>query len=733
MIGEKMKIRLYRQLTAIAAILMLAVSCSTTRVLSEGEYRLDKNRIEVTNSKKFDAAGLNQYIKQQPNSSLFGWNPLLSIYNWASPDNNSIFARICRAIGTAPVVYSPSAVESTIDNIESHLEYVGYYNSKVDSDIRVNGRKVAVTYLVHLGKQYPIDSLSYTLPPRGTFADDFREDIPSVTVKVGDFLSEADLEDETVRGAAHFRDIGYYTFSKNNYVFEADTISVPGKLFLDMKVNDFSRNENGDNALPLSKFFIDSVSISHSGDLIFKDRILRELNTIRPGAMYSETDVRTTYTRLSALKLFSSVGIEMTQTDSNLVNCAINLSQSKLQGFKVNLEASTNSSGLMGISPQLSFYHKNIFHGGEWLNLSFMGNFQFKIHDPIRSNEFGMSAGLSFPRFLGLPYSFFRGPNIPRTEINASFNYQDRPEYTRNIISTSFGYTGIFRKISYQLYPLQLNIVRLSHMDESFFETLSRNPFMRYAYQNHFDAGVGGVFYISSSTQAIPTESFHYLRLTTDLSGNIISLFKSAMRVDEDGRALIFGIPYSQYVRAELTLGRTWRFGKGDNQALATRLLAGAGHSYGNSSVLPFEKQFYVGGANSMRGWQARSLGPGRAPMNTSFIIPSQTGDMKLEANVEYRYPLFWKLEGALFLDAGNVWTFKQDDPTSKFSISTLGESIAMDWGLGVRVNLNFLVLRLDFAKKIHDPARENKWLGPKEWWDGKDSGAIHFGVGYPF
>ncbi|MBO4924728.1 MAG: BamA/TamA family outer membrane protein [Bacteroidales bacterium] len=721
----------YRLLPAILAVLMLAVSCSTTRVIPEGEYRLAKNAIEITNSKKFDPSSLNQYIKQQPNSTLFGWNPFMSIYNWADPDKDTGMARILRKLGTAPVIYSPYSVESTIESIENHLEYIGYYNSKVSSDIRVKGRKVAVNYLVHLGKQYPIDSLSYTLPERGTFAEDFMEDLPNVGVKVGDYLSESALEDETVRGSAHFRDLGYYDFSKNNYVFEADTITVPGKLFLDMKVNEHSRNDSEENAQPLRKFYIDSVTISHSKDLIFKDKILKDLNTIHPGMMYSESDIRTTYTRLSALKLFSSVGIEVTPTDSNLVNCAINLTQSKLQGFKANLEASTNSSGLMGISPQLSFYHKNIFHGGEWLNLSFMGNFQFMLHDPIRSNEFGVSAGLSFPKFLGLPYSFFSGPNIPRTEINLSYNYQDRPEYTRNIFSTSFGYSGILRKLSYQFYPLQLNVVQLSHMDESFYETLSRNPFMRYAYQDHFDAGVGGTFYLSSSSEAIPSESYRYLRLTTDLSGNVIGLFKPMMRTDDEGRGLIFGIPYSQYVRAELTLGRTWMFGRGDRQAIATRLLAGAGHSYGNSSVLPFEKQFYAGGANSMRGWQARALGPGMSPMNESFIIPSQTGDMKLEANVEYRFPMFWKVEGALFVDAGNVWTFKQDDPKSKFDLDTLGDSIAMDWGLGLRVNLNFLVLRLDAAKKLHDPAVQ-KWLGPDDWRK-KGSGAIHFGVGYPF
>lgn len=720
-----------RLFPALLAVLLLAASCSTTRVLQEGEYRLAKNGIEITNSKKFDPSSLNQYIKQQPNSTLFGWNPFLSIYNWAAPDSDSGMARMLRKIGTAPVVYSPDAVESTIDNITNHLEYIGYYNSQVSSDIHVSGRKVAVTYLVHLGKQYPIDSLSYTLPVHGPFPADFLRDLDNVTVKTGDYLSEARLEDETVRGAAHFRDLGYYTFSKNNYVFEADTISVPGKLFLDMRVSAQSRNDNPDSTLVLSKFYIDSVTISRARELPFKDRILQELNTIKPGAMYSESDIRTTYARLSALKLFSSVGIEMTQTDSNLVSCAISLSQSKLQGFKANLEASTNSTGLMGISPQLSFYHKNIFHGGEWLNLSFMGNFQFKLNDPTRSNEFGVSAGLSLPKFLGLPYSFFSGPNIPRTEINTSFNYQDRPEYTRNIFSTSFGYSGIYKSINYQLYPLQLNIVQLYRMDQSFAETLERNPFMRYAYSDHFDAGVGGTFYISSNTDPIPTETYRYLRFTADLSGNVISLFKPVMKT-VDGIGMLFNLPYSQYVRGELTLGHTWMFGRGDRQSIATRLLAGAGHAYGNSYVLPFEKQFYAGGANSMRGWQARSLGPGKSKMNESFIIPSQTGDMKFEANVEYRFPMFWKVEGALFVDAGNVWTFKQDDESSKFDFKHLSESIAADWGLGARVNLNFLVLRLDMGMKLHDPARETPWLTPSEWLK-RDGFALHFGVGYPF
>lgn len=710
-----------------------SVSCSTTRVLPEGDYRLAKTSIEVKNSDQFNTSSLHQYIKQSPNSYfILGWNPFLNIYNLTDATDSSLVARFCRKVGTAPVVYNPAAVESSIESMENHLEYMGYYHSAVSSDIHVKKRKVHVTYNITLGKRYKIDSLRFTLPQRGSFREDFMADVPNISVKVGDYLSEERLEAETQRGAAHFRDLGYYSFTKNNYVFEADSISMPGRLLLEMKVNETSRNDSEDSTEPLRRFYIDSVSISHSAGLKIREQAVRDLNTIIPGSLYSESNVNRSYARLSTLRMFSSVGIGMTQTDTNKVSCAITLSESKLQGFKANLEASSNSSGLMGLSPQFNFYHKNIFHGGEWLNLGFMGNFQFKLNDPTRSNEFGVSAGISLPKFLGLKNSIFTGTNIPRTEISFSYNYQNRPEYTRNTISSSFGYSGILaRHLQYQFFPLQTSIVHLSDMDEEFFKTLSLNPFMRYAYQDHFDQGVGGTVYYSSNMETNPSVSYRHIRFTTDISGNALSLFNGMMKTDAEGSRLIWGTPYSQYVRGELTLGSTWRFGRNDGQAFATRLLAGIGYAYGNSSALPFEKQFYSGGANSMRGWQARALGPGSARLNSTFIIPSQTGDLKLEANAEYRFNLFWKLAGALFVDAGNIWTLQGGDEAGRAGQNLLS-SIALDWGTGVRVDLNFLILRLDLGMKLREPSRETKWLKPGEWL-GRDGYAVHFGVGYPF
>lgn len=721
--------------TAVMAFACL-ISCSTTKVLQDNEYRLAKNEIEILNDKHFNPNQLQAYLKQKPNSYfIFGWNPFLNVYNWQNGKGKG-WDKFVTKIGVAPVVYEAEQVDNSILNLENRLEYLGYFDSKVESRISVKRKKVNVTYEVTLGKRYPIKQLSITLPEGGEFSEAFLKDTSAMTVKVGDYLSESALEAETERSSADMRNKGFYTFNKNYYFFEADTLTYPDSALLHLTVHEYTRNETAKEAEPIRKFYFNDVSITYPKTLKIKDKVLKELNTIIPGAPYSSDIVNQTYSRLASLRVFNSVNIGMSKADTNLVDCSISLSQSKLQGFKVNLEGSTNSSGLLGVSPQLSYYHKNIFRGGEWLNLSFMGNFQFKFNDSVRSNEFGVSAGLSFPKFFPLPYRYFKGA-IPRTDINLSYNYQDRPEYTRNIISTSYGYNGrVGDRFYYQAYPLQLNIVRLFNLDPDFYKTLANDPFLRYAYQDHFDLGSGMTLYYTTDAASIPTESFFYTRFQFDIAGNMLSLFKPLMKRDQDGFATIWNTPYSQFVRSEITLGRTWIFGRNGGQAIATRLLAGAGYAYGNSSALPFEKHFYGGGSNSLRGWQARTVGPGLSPMDTSFVIPNQTGDMKLEANIEYRFNMFWKVAGAVFVDAGNVWTLKDDGTQagkeSMLRWDTFGESIAANWGVGLRLNFGFMLLRLDLGLKVHDPAREMKWVGPDQWFK-RDGYALHFGVGYPF
>ena len=733
------KPRLAAYLPVLAALL-LAPCCSTTRVLAPGEYRLEKNELVVRGDGDFNASELTPYLRQQPGSSLlFGWDPFLSIYNW-SDGSNRFFSRLWRKIGVAPVVYSPAAERTSAENIRTHLDYLGYYGSQVRTETQERGRRIRVRYLIDLGKRYKIDEIRYEIPGPKAFGEAFYADTAAVRkALLGTWLSEKSLDAESGRSSSHFRNLGYYSLGKSNYTFEADTLR-DGRALLTYRVLPYGRAETAPEDSLLRVFRMGKVEIAHDSELTFRSGVLRGLNTIHPGDLYSERNVANTYNRLSALRVFNSVGIELSRADSALVDCRIRLTRSPVQGIKANIEASSNSTGLLGFSPQLSYFHRNIFHGGEWLSLGFSGNFQFKLNDPTqRSNELGISAGLSLPKFLGLPYSSFKGSSIPRTEINLSYNYQNRPEYTRHLFSTSYGYSGTTAsRIAYQIYPLQVNFVRLTDLDATFNGTLAANPFMRYSYQDHLDAGLGATFYHNTSTDIVPRLSYRFHRLGFDLSGNVLSLFKGYMGRNADGAATIGGSPFTQYVRGEYATGLAWQPGGSEGQSVAVRILAGAGYAYGNSTALPFEKQFYCGGASSMRGWQARELGPGYSPQDETFIIPSQTGDIKLEANLEYRFDIYWKLEGALFTDVGNVWTLHDDGTpagtAAAFHIDDFYRSLAADWGVGLRIYLNFILLRVDLGMKLHDPSRpEGRRLVSPDAWLRRGGYAVHFGVGYPF
>lgn len=702
-------------------------------MLEDGQYRLTANNVRISDDSALSEGDVRKYIRQDAGSGgLLGFNPFLFVYNWQKSDG--IFHRL----GTPPVIFDESAVGASIGNIENRLRYLGYYNADVDTVIVRDGKKVKVDYVVKPGKRYLIDDVVFEVPSYDSFNSDFAADTASSILRLkGNYLSEQLLEEETVLSSSRMRNLGYYSLSKNNYSFEADTLG--GSALLHYRIAEYERNQSPENAGRLGRYRIGKVSVSLPKDIRFREGLLRGISTVRPGQIYSENTINTTYSRLSALKVFSGVSIEMTQADSSTVDCSINLSRSPLQGFKLNLEASSNSGGLLGVSPQVNYFHKNIFRGGEWLNLGFNGDFQFRFNDDTRATEYGVSAGISFPRFVGLPYSYFRRTAVPRTDFNVAFNHQDRPEYTRNVFSLGYGYNGVTRhNISYQIYPLRVNFVRLFNLDSDFNDRLANNLYMKYSYQDHLDAGVSATLYFNSSADIVPQSSYYFHRLSVDLSGNALGLFRSSMKRSSDGEALIAGSPYAQYIRGEYSLGRTFRYGHDDMQAVATRLLIGAGYAYGNSSAMPFEKQFYAGGASSMRAWQARDLGPGYSPGDSTFVIPSQTGDIKLEMNAEYRFQLFWKLEGALFVDVGNVWNLKYENTAEgrlgAFRLNDFYKSLAADWGAGLRVNLNFILLRVDFGMKLRDPslAEGSRLIGPDKWLL-RGNNAFHFGIGYPF
>lgn len=761
----------------LAHLILILAGCSTTRVIPQGESRLAHNEIKILNSKGYEAASIEPYLKQNPNTYfLLGWNPFLNIYNWSNGKENG-WDRFVKKIGQAPVIFDKCLVASSVSNIENHLKYQGYYNSQVRDSIATKNKKTTVSYFITLGKQYTIDSTEYIIEDPNLEKDFYGDSLQNM-IKRGNLLSENYLNDVSEQIAEKLRNRGYYGFSKNYLFFIADTLSGNGKAKLKVEIKNYTRNELPKDARPhrifhygkvtmqpmrkpsnplVYRFEGDSVtaepamnlntptdSIYYKGiefkyrrQLILRKSVLARMNYVKPGSIYNEEEVAKTYTRLSNLNIFSSVNIQMDQRDSNTVDCNMKLTASELQGYKLGLESSINSSGLFGISPSVSYYHKNLLKGAEMFNVSLMGDFQFGIGNSKRATEFGAATSISTPNFLLLPDRIFKSTNIPRTEFAVSYNYQDRPEYTRNIISGSYSYVWSSRdRFFFKVSPLQVNIVKLNNIKPDFYESL-KDPFLKNSYKDHWDMGLGTNIYYTTDASPRPAHSYFYVRWQNDLSGNMLSLFNHAMKQNENGERLIWNSPYSQYYRTEISTVYTWKLGKKENHSIAARFLAGAGVGYGNSVSLPFEKLFWAGGAYSLRGWQARTVGPGYAQVDTTFTIPNQTGDMRLEANLEYRFPLFWNFEGAIFFDAGNVWNIKNHNDGIKetreglFELKNFYKHLAADWGAGLRLDLKFVLLRLDMGIKLYDPATDD-WKGPRSMLK-KGNYAFQFGVGYPF
>jgi outer membrane protein assembly factor BamA len=784
----------------LAAGSMLLASCSMTRVIPNDQSLLRSNKIEIMNTPSYSGAllsrlgqkesisDLQKYIKQTPNSSVLGINPFINIYNSGNGSGKG-WDKFVKKIGQAPVIFDPDLVESSKTNMVNHLQFKGYYNSKIRDSIETQNKKTHVTYFVYPGRRYIIDSILYSIKDTALLKIMLADTCNSL-IKRGKILSEDLLEQESARMSLVYRNRGYYGFTKNYFFYKGDTLSHDGLAHLNIAIEDFTRNETPKEAKPHRVYTFgdvyiapmrnfqrrmrmpkstDSVEIARrdsmisvirsqidtikyrrinviglnkktGSTLLLRRKVLNRMNMIRPGEKYNVDNVSSTYQRFSSMGLFSSVNVGLTEIDSSKVKTDIKLMANTLQGYKVNLQGSTNSNGLFGISPTLSYYHKNLFRGGELFSVSVMGDFQFKPNSNVHSTELGISTSLSVPNFLLAPDSWFQSKTIPRTEIITAYSYQKRPEYTRNIISASYGYTWTaYGKWFFKANLIQANIVKLYNLDSTFYNKLN-DPFLRNSYKDHFDLGVGGNVYFTTDASTNPAHSFFYFRYALDLSGNLISLFDKNFAHNEYGEKLIWHSPYSQYYKMELSGVYTIKLGQNKSHMVAMRLLGGVGRGYGNSSVLPFEKLFWGGGAYDLRGWQPRTLGPGYAQIDTAWRISNQTGDIKLEANVEYRFPMFWILRGALFADAGNIWTFdrgtdsatgEKTDYAGIFRGKDFYKHIALDCGIGLRLDLSFALLRLDLGFKTFDPAA-SAWKGPGSWFK-HNNFEFSFGIGYPF
>ncbi len=407
------------------------------------------------------------------------------------------------------------------------------------------------------------------------------------------------------------------------------------------------------------------------------------------------------------------------------------------QSYNIEIEGATTSS-FYGLNATLGYQNRNIFRGAEAWNVDFtVGYEHMKAPDALKTQatEIGVSTGLAFPRFILPDLNIFTRAVRPKTSIDISINLQDRPYYNRTLSSASLTYSWRNKRYStFTVRPIDINLIDMNYIDQTYYDELE-NDYLKNSYESQLIAGIN-VGYSFNNQRKSARGNYTMLRVNAESSGNVVSTVEHLFGTpaNSNGDYEIFGIKYAQYIRTDINISR--KVATGLQTAIVGRLYAGAGWAYDNSSALPFDRLFYSGGSNSMRGWTPRTLGPGSSAEEVDSVYPTQLGDMKLEANLEFRFPIWDILHGATFFDVGNVWYLKDSegvyDSASLFEVDTFYKQLGFNTGVGLRLDIQFAILRLDWGIQLHNPNKSvgERWV-IKDWsWQ---NAALNFGVGYPF
>lgn len=768
----------------ICAVLSLA-GCSATRHVPDGKYLLEDVSIEIEGDREVSSKDLVNYLKQAPNHEVLGfWKLQLGTYNLSGRDTSKWYNRWVRRMGQAPVIYSQSLTDASVRQLRLALVNRGYLEAVVEADtiLKPKEKKIDVNYRVVTGEPRRISSIAFEIPD-SAIRDIILDDSLQFTLKRGDRFDRDMLDSERALITQRLRNHGYYSFNKEYITFYADTSEYDKNVDLTLTVRP-PRTLQGeklilDSLARHNKYYINKVYFITNGStpgnpapntvsdtVVYKDveiiygsdryinpGALRQKCYLTPGTLYKASDVDRTYESLARLGILKSINIELVPAayvdGKHWLNAYILLTRNKKQSITFDVEG-TNSEGDLGFGLGATYQHRNLAKGSQLLTArlrmnyeSLSGSFNGLIND--RYTEYAGEVGITFPKFE-FPFASQRlreRLNVS-TEFAVSFNYQERPEYTRIIAGAAWKYKWVNRSNTRRHYfdLIDINYVYLPESTNDFLDQIAPdNPLLRYSYEDHFIMSMGYRYY--NTNKRIPSSivrnyklqpTVYTIRASIETAGNLlyaISSLSNARR--HNGAYQLFGINYSQYVKSEIDYSITRNIN--NRHSLAFHVGAGLGIPYGNSTVLPFEKRFYAGGANGVRGWGVRTLGPGRYDSRnsvTDFI--NQCGDIRLDLSLEYRAKLFWVLEGGAFVDAGNIWTIHnyENQPGGMFHFNSFWKEIALAYGLGLRFDFTYFLLRLDLGMKAHNPA-----VGQERWpiihpnWH-RDA-TFHFAVGYPF
>ena len=795
----KMKMERVIRMVVILSLGILCSACSVTRKLSPGEYFLQRVEIQddkqTPKQERIRSTTLEEYVRQSPNKRFLGTNFYVWAYNLANPNKDNWWNNLKRKVGEEPVLLDTLLTEKSAQNLKTYMDSRGYYSSQVEYSIDTTRRRkrAFVSFKTIQNEPYRIKSISYDFRDN-QLAPVIEADTASSLLKVGNIFDITALDKERQRITSYLNDRGYYNFSINNIEYRVDTLGNNREASIRMivKRNITGYDERGRaimdnnrifriteiNVMPeydpaterevasqrmVDTTFYQGLNIISEGKPNVRPAVLRTAIPLTPNTLYNSSQVERTYSEIMSLGYFKSARIAFEELprgvdDSLMVNyagegreaysprrfedikegylrCHILCSPTLKQGVNVELEGSTTSS-FYGASATVGYQNRNLFRGVETLNTSVTFGYEY-MKAPNTSkrsaNELGLTVGLSFPRFI-LPFRLStRNINMPRTKVEVSFNYQDRPYYRRDLSRATWTYSwrSLNGRYSYQLRPIDINWINVGYMNNEFFNSL-RNEYLRQSYRTQAIVGLSGSYTYNNQNKNIGGNAT-LLRINFESAGNLMNLIGRTFseRTDE-GYYNVLGVRFSQYVRGDVSLSR--KIVLGEKTALAGRIFAGCGVPYSNSKALPFDRLFYVGGSNSMRGWTPRTLGPGNTPAEDT-PYPVQMGDMRLEGNLEFRFPIWGMFHGATFVDVGNVWYLGRDKTQvpadGVFHIDKFYKQLGMNTGLGLRIDITFVILRLDWGIQIHNPNRPEgqRWIHDFRW----KNTALNFGVGFPF
>lgn len=766
----------HRLLLIFFSVSILLTSCYPTRFVPENEYLLKKNKIVIT-EKSISADDIDYYIRPKVNKKILWFIPFhLYVYNLSKIGKERKWKNKLRTIvGEEPVLVNQTDIRKSKEQIKIFLKTKGYYNSFINDSIRILGkRKAEVVYTITPNKPYIIDSMNI-VSKDPTIYNYIIESKNQSYIKKGSRLDEDMLQSERNRITLLLKNLGYYYFTRDYVQFNVDTTLGEYKVLIStVIINNIIDNQE----VAHKKYNIDSIFVFHNFNpkqalqnkneyfssldtLSYKNifilgnskpfhkaKLLDRMNFIKPHQFFNQKDAEITYNKYVSLNNFRLVNIQFEESGRPYgLNCIIQLSPLPRQFYQLEAEG-TNSSGNLGIAGNIIYNNRNLFGGAQNLNVRLHGsiehqtavvqqnNEQIQQYLPFNALETGLDSKLQFPSFI-FPFmseNFIKNNN-PFTQVQGSYSFQQRPDYTRTISTLTFGYEWYGNKnLKHYINPLELNYVQIPFISWRF-RNLIRGTFLENSYVNHMETITSYGFQFNDPKVGKHKQNTIFVRGRIETSGNLLyTYFNQIKKISSDSIYQLFNVPFSQFIRAELDF-RYYKFITKETK-LAYRLFGGAGYPYGNSTVLPFNKQYFSGGASSIRAWTVRSLGPGSINDTTFQGVYNQTADIKIEGNLEYRFKLFWVIEPAFFVDAGNIWDIykKENRENGVFKLDKFYNDLAIGYGLGLRFNFGFFIFRSDFSLKGKDPAKSvgNRLLFIQRKPTRNDF-TINIGIGYPF